>query len=117
MERFDCLYIHIKGPDEPAHDGDFNKKKASIEAIDKFFFGNLIPNITLKDTIIVVTADHSTPCELKAHSADPVPLLLYNTDEEGDSISTFGETNCIRGSLGTLTGVQVMPLLTRKINS
>ena len=27
---------------------------------------------------IVVTADHSTPCKLKDHSADPVPVLFYN---------------------------------------
>ena len=26
---YDCFYIHIKGPDEPGHDGNLNKKKKS----------------------------------------------------------------------------------------
>ncbi len=35
LKKYDGIYVHIKGPDEPAHDGDFNKKKEIIEAIDK----------------------------------------------------------------------------------
>ena len=42
MDAFDGLYIHIKGPDEPAHDGDFKSKVDSIELIDKYFFENII---------------------------------------------------------------------------
>ena len=100
MKRFDALYIHIKGPDEPAHDGNFLKKKESIEAIDEHFFGNLFDKIRLKDTVIAVTADHSTPCEMKAHSADPVPFLLYDAGQSGDELATFGEAQSKRGSLG-----------------
>ncbi|MEW6171024.1 MAG: alkaline phosphatase family protein, partial [Candidatus Omnitrophota bacterium] len=58
IKKYDGLYIHIKGPDEPAHDGDFKKKKEIIEAIDKFFFANLIKGIDFNDAIIAVTADH-----------------------------------------------------------
>ncbi len=112
MKKFDALYIHIKGPDEPAHDGDFNKKKVSIEAIDKYFFGNLLDKVPFKETVLAVTADHSTPCEMKSHSEDPVPLLLYTDGIGGDSLPAFGETNCGKGSLGELKGIQLMPLLT-----
>ena len=111
MKRFDALYIHIKGPDEPAHDGNFLKKKESIEAIDEHFFGNLFDKIPLEDTVIAVTADHSTPCEMKAHSADPVPFLLYDASQGGDKLATFGEAQSKRGSLGELKGSQIMPLL------
>ncbi|MDQ3981162.1 MAG: alkaline phosphatase family protein, partial [Actinomycetota bacterium] len=34
IEGCDGLYIHIKGPDVPAHDGDYAAKIASIEEID-----------------------------------------------------------------------------------
>ncbi|MFH0739199.1 MAG: alkaline phosphatase family protein, partial [Candidatus Omnitrophota bacterium] len=38
INKYDGIYVHIKGPDEPAHDGDYQHKKEIIEAIDKFFF-------------------------------------------------------------------------------
>lgn len=115
IKKFDVLYIHLKGPDEPAHDGNFKKKVESIEAIDKFFFGNLIPSIDLKDFVIVVTADHSTPCKMRAHSADPVPLMITGAGITGDGFSSFGEVNCKSGSLGELTGPQLMPLFMKYI--
>lgn len=117
MAKFDGLYIHIKGPDEPAHDGNFAAKKSSIEAIDKFFFGSLFDKISFKDTILAVTADHSTPCEMKAHSADPVPVLLYDPGSKGDGLPTFGEESCRRGSLGPLDGHEIMPLLVSRLSA
>ena len=108
---FDGLYIHIKGPDEPGHDGDFEKKKASIEAIDKHFFGNLLPQLKLKDCIIVVTADHSTPCMLKAHSSDPAPLIVAGGNIKPDGTLSFSEKAAHEGSLGELIGKDIMGLL------
>ncbi|MFA5187562.1 MAG: alkaline phosphatase family protein [Patescibacteria group bacterium] len=107
---FDGLYIHIKGPDEPGHDGDFKAKKASIEAIDKHFFGNLLPHLNMKDTIVVVTADHSTPCKLKAHSPDPVPLIVTGGGIKSDGTVSFSEKAAAHGSLGGLLGKDLMGL-------
>lgn len=111
IKNFDCLYIHLKGPDEPAHDGDGLKKKASIEAIDEFFFGNLLKDADLKTTLICVTADHSTPCILKAHSDDPVPVLISGLNVESDGLETFCEKSCRNGSLGVMSGREILPLL------
>ncbi|OIO35493.1 MAG: phosphoglycerate mutase [Candidatus Omnitrophica bacterium CG1_02_44_16] len=111
IKEFDGLYIHIKGPDEPGHDGDYNKKKASIEAIDKHFFADLLPHLKLKDCIIIVTADHSTPCRLKAHSADPAPLIVVGGNIKPDGTLSFSEKACHEGSLGELLGKDLMGLL------
>ncbi len=110
LSRFDGLYIHLKGPDEPAHDGDCRKKKESIEAIDKFFFSELLKDLDLKNTIIAVTADHSTPCSMKAHSADSVPLLISGGNIKADKTKVFGEKECQSGSLGILLGNTLMEL-------
>ena len=62
------------------------------------------------DTLIVITADHSTACELKAHTADPVPVI-FNA-EEGiriDRLKKFGERDCAKGSLGIIEGKDIMP--------
>lgn len=108
---FDGLYIHIKGPDEPGHDGDPDGKKASIEAIDKHFFGNLLPHLKLKNHLVAVTADHSTPCALKAHSADPVPLLVAGGNVKSDGTMSFSEKACREGSLGEIMGKDLLGLL------
>lgn len=111
IAEFDGLYIHIKGPDEPGHDGDFEKKKASIEAIDKYFFGNLLPHLKMEDSLIVVTADHSTPCALKAHSADPAPLIVSGGNVKPDGTMSFSEKACREGSLKEVLGMDMMNLL------
>lgn len=109
---FDCFYIHLKGPDEPGHDGKYDVKAQLIAAIDEYFFGKFLPKINLEDSIICVTADHSTPCKLKAHSGDPVPLLISGNKIKGDRVHGFSEKECRKGSLGILThGTELMPKL------
>jgi len=112
LERFDCFYIHIKGPDEPGHDGNCLLKAKVIATIDECFFGRVLPRIDLENTIVCVTADHSTPCKLRAHSDDPVPLLISGGGMESDGIERFSERRCARGSLGIIErGTMLMPLL------
>lgn len=100
------VYVHIKGPDEPAHDGNWKAKKESIEMIDAHFFKNL--NIDYASTTVIVTADHSTPCEMKAHSDDPVPLIAAGVGISRDVTSEFGESACGKGSLGIMNGQDVL---------
>jgi len=113
IKKYDGIYVHIKGPDEPAHDGDFNKKKEIIEAIDKFFFASLLPKLDIANTIIAVTADHSTVCAVKAHSADPVPLLICGGNIKPDGSLSFSEKTAKLGSIGEITGRDIMPLLVK----
>ncbi len=112
LPSFDCFYIHIKGPDEPGHDGKPHLKRQLIAGVDEFFFGNLLPEIDLESCILCVTADHSTPCKLMAHSDDPVPLLITGNKIKGDGVKRFSEKDCKRGSLGVLKrGTELMPRL------
>lgn len=112
LPSYDAFYIHIKGPDEPGHDGKYDLKTQLISIIDKYFLGRLLENMDLSNVIICVTADHSTPCKLKAHSDDPVPLLICGDEIEGDNVSKFSEKECKKGSLGVLDrGTELMPRL------
>jgi 2,3-bisphosphoglycerate-independent phosphoglycerate mutase len=112
LPKFDCFYIHIKGPDEPGHDGQFIIKRDMISVIDRYFIGEILQNVRLDDAIICVTADHSTPCALKTHSDDPVPLLICGKGIERDDVTSFSEKECGNGSLGLLQrGDMLMPKL------
>ena len=111
LEHNDGVYVHIKGPDEPAHDGLAEEKKKSIEDIDEYFFAPLLNDIDLEETVIAITGDHSTPCILKSHSADPVPLLILGPGIGSDNLSSFAEKICRKGSIGTISGPEIMPML------
>jgi len=112
LPKYDCFYIHLKGPDEPGHDGNCTLKTQVISAIDKFFFGPLLKQITLQDNLICVTTDHATPCALKVHSDTPVPLLISGNKFEPGKPSKFCEKECAKGSLGIIErGCELMPKL------
>ncbi len=116
LEFSDGVYVHIKGPDEPAHDGDKEGKIKVLEEIDRYFIGRLLDKVKLKDTSFVITCDHSTPPEIKSHSSDPVPLFIYKDGLKSDGLKRFSENEAYKGSIGVLTGGwDVLPLVKRII--
>ncbi len=118
MPKHDCFYIHLKGPDEPGHDGNCIKKRDVISAIDKYFFGNLLPKVDIQNTLFCVTADHATPCVLKVHSDTPVPIILSGGPVGDENIAKFCERECAAGSLGTLEfGYELMPRLMKLLKA
>lgn len=111
IEKFDVLYIHIKGSDEPGHDGNYNKKKEIIEKIDKYFFTNLIPKIDMKNIIIALTSDHATLCQKKRHSSLGVPLVISGAGIRPDGSLSFSEKAAKLGSIGEIKGQDILPLI------
>jgi len=105
LKQYDFIFIHVKAADSLAEDGNFKAKKEFIEKIDKAAKTLL----GLEDTLIVLTADHTTPCALKTHSGDPVPLLMNGPGVRVDDVKEFGERNCAKGGLGHIKGLELMP--------
>jgi 2,3-bisphosphoglycerate-independent phosphoglycerate mutase len=116
MENFHLIYVHIKGPDEFGHDGDAKGKMKNIEEIDKHFFGKLIDSLKINEATIVVSGDHSTPCINKAHTDDPIPLLISGNKVIKDSSARFTETSASKGKLGLLMGMNVLDTAIRIIS-
>jgi 2,3-bisphosphoglycerate-independent phosphoglycerate mutase len=111
LDGYDALYVHIKGPDVPAHDGRADDKRDVIALIDRAFFGQVVASLDPSRTLVAVTADHATSCVRKAHTADPVPLLVSGGDVQPDGSETFGERACAEGALGRLRGPEILPRL------
>ena len=61
--------------------------------------------------VFVVTADHSTPAVMKAHSWHPVPVLLNSTICRPDAVTRFDEISCIQGGLGRQPSMNLMPIV------
>lgn len=103
--EYDFVFTHVKATDNFGHDGNYEGKKEFIEKIDDAFseFEKLD-----EETLLIVTADHSTPCELKDHSADYVPLMFHGLGVRKDNVNAFNERACIGGGLGTMFGKDIM---------
>lgn len=106
-KNFDFFFVHIKGADPLAEDGNWQGKKEFIEKIDKA----IPPLFDLKNALIVVTADHTTACSLKAHTADDVPVVIHGSEVRDDDVETFGERSCAKGRLGHIKGLNLMPII------
>lgn len=104
--NYDFFYFHIKEADMAGEDKDFEKKVKILEDIDK-----VLPDIIHGFDVVAVTADHSTPAALGAHSWHPVPLLLYSKYCISDEAEKFTEKECAKGILGKMNAKHLMPLL------
>jgi 2,3-bisphosphoglycerate-independent phosphoglycerate mutase len=113
LEASPFVYVHLKGPDEPGHDGAVERKREIIEALDRSFFGPFLEGLPPESVRIAVTADHATPASLKGHSDDPVPLLFWGAGVTPNATKVkFGETECSRkGALGRRSAREVLELL------
>jgi 2,3-bisphosphoglycerate-independent phosphoglycerate mutase len=102
---YDFVFLHLKGADVVAEEfGDYEKKIAFLEKADKAFK----PLLNFSGTICI-TGDHATPCILKDHSLDAVPIAICGG--ESDDVSEFNEKDCALGSLSHLNGPEIMPKL------
>ncbi len=101
-KKFDYAYIHIKETDVPGHDNKPFEKKEMLEHVDQTLFNFLRKFAPQRKINIVVTGDHSTPCKLKSHSADPVPVLFYNDSVPKEK--KFNEKEARKGILRKIFG-------------
>ena len=51
---------------------------------------------------ISVLPDHPTPCELRTHTAEPIPFLIWHPGIEADEVRTFDEVAACEGSYGLM---------------
>jgi len=104
LAEYDFVYAHIKGPDEPAHDGDFFRKQQVIERIDDYLG-------TLKDFngVLIITSDHITSCKTKRHEYGLVPILVYG--KGAGNVQRFDELSVKKGKLKMINGKKLWKIV------
>ncbi len=115
LKEYDFVFLHFKPTDAAGHDGNPKLKAEMIEKADRMI-GYIIDHIDLEETVIAITGDHSTPCEVMNHSGDPVPLLISGGGVRPDSSEAFGERECMRGGLGRIKGHDIVPIMIDLMN-
>lgn len=113
LKTNDLVVLHYKATDLMGHD---NNPQGKVEAIEKYdnmlkIVLDLIKEENLDDVIIALAADHSTPCERKEHSGDPVPVLINGKSIRKDYVEKYDEISCSQGGLNRIKGSDFISIL------
>jgi 2,3-bisphosphoglycerate-independent phosphoglycerate mutase len=83
----DFVFVHVEAPDEAGHQGSIPDKIQAIEDFDskivKPIFEGLRSMKNREDFRLVICMDHFTPISLRTHSEHPVPVIIYDSRQQG----------------------------------
>jgi 2,3-bisphosphoglycerate-independent phosphoglycerate mutase len=78
LETGDFVLIHVEAPDEAGHQGDIKEKLMAVERFDQRVVGPMWEALQKMGPFrLLVLCDHFTPIEIKTHTREPVPFILY----------------------------------------
>ncbi|MBI5204607.1 MAG: phosphoglycerate mutase, partial [Nitrospirae bacterium] len=94
LKEVDFVYIHVEAPDEAGHSGNYKNKIKAIEDFDALVVGTVMRGIkSFEEFRILLMPDHPTPVELKTHTAEPVPFVIYdNKQKQKNEGAAFDES-------------------------
>lgn len=102
---YDFVFLHVEASDEAGHEGDYELKVKTIEALDHRICQPIIDATLDMDepVTIALLPDHPTPCRLRTHSSAPVPFAIFRPGERPDRVPRFDEEVTRYGMYGTLS--------------
>ena len=83
LKEVDFVYIHVEAPDEAGHSGNYKNKIKAIEDFDALVVGTVMRGIkSFEEFRILLMPDHPTPVELRTHTDEPVPFVIYDNKQK-----------------------------------
>ncbi|MBN2483140.1 MAG: cofactor-independent phosphoglycerate mutase [Candidatus Omnitrophica bacterium] len=114
LKTLDFVFIHIEAPDEAGHNQDVRMKITCLERIDKLIVGTLLGELQHQEFRILVTPDHPTPVELRTHTDEPVPFLIYGNGIDASGFSSYSELEAQNSPLYFEKGSDLLKYLLAK---
>ena len=111
----DLVYIHVEAPDECGHRAEIENKVLSIEKIDSLILKPLYEYLSKcgEDFKILALPDHPTPIEIRTHSMEPVPFMIYSSNEKHSGVSVLTEQTAIDCGYYIPSGTSLMEILVK----
>lgn len=104
----DFVYLHVEAADECSHMGELKLKLKAIEDIDRRLIGRLRELLAGQEVTLAVLPDHPVPIKQRIHTRTPVPVAICGPHIKPDGCQAYSETVAPSGSLGTMSGDQLM---------
>src|SRR5208283_1857687 len=84
LEKVDFVYLHIEAPDEAGHSGSCKDKLKAIGDFDEFVVGPVLKGLEerFREYRVLLLPDHATPVEIRTHTDEPVPFVIYDSREK-----------------------------------
>ena len=109
-DGYDFAYIHVEAPDEMGHQGSMTDKIKAIENIDEKVLKLVVEELEAKniDFRLLVLPDHPTPIEVRTHTGEPVPYLLYDSTKKVGGQEFYNEKTASQTGIYWKDGYQLM---------
>ena len=113
LKTNDFVFLHVEASDEAGHEGNAELKVRTIEYLDSRIVKPIYEAVKTwnEPVTIAILPDHPTPCAIKTHTNAPVPFIIYNPLQTGDSVQTYNEEAAKQGAYGSISGNEFMQLL------
>jgi 2,3-bisphosphoglycerate-independent phosphoglycerate mutase len=81
----DFFVLHVEATDEAGHQGLADVKVDALERWDAEIIGPIAHALEREGEPyrLLVMPDHATPCDIKTHTSEPVPYLLFDSTRPG----------------------------------
>ena len=105
----DFVYIHVEAPDECGHRHEIHNKVRAIELIDEKILGALLDRADeFGDFKIMILPDHPTPLELRTHTSDSVPFMIFDSTKDHEGVECFDEIHAEQTGIKIDAGHTIM---------
>ena len=110
----DFVYVHMEAPDECGHRAEVENKVKAIEIIDEQVLGPMLEAFKGEDIRILICPDHPTPLDLKTHTSNPVPYLIYDSTKEMQGAEKFDEAHAEASGIFRSVGHELINVFLQK---
>jgi len=110
LDERDLVVIHIEAPDEAGHAGSVEDKIEAIQRVDREVVSRL-NDWRAGGLRTLILPDHPTPIEVRTHTGDPVPFMLWGLGFPPNGAKRFTEAEAKNTGFFIDDGYKIMERL------